>query len=115
MADDQATSQRTIAERLALRWPSVAQRTSRSVLGLPPGSRVRRAYLRRAAQRAFEAWMRGDLELVPHMDDAEVETHITQGSGVPIGFDTVYYGAAGHCRAMEIWNEAWQTWGAVID
>jgi hypothetical protein len=115
MAQGDVKSQRTISERVGLRWPSMAQRTTRSVLRLPPGSRMRRAYLRRAAQVAFEAWMRGDLELVPHMDDAEVETHITQGSGVPIGFDTVYYGAEGHCRSMEIWNEAWQTWGAEID
>jgi len=115
MASDQVKSQRTIAERVVLRWPNAAQRTTRSVLRLRPGSRVRRAYLRRAAQSAFEAWMRGDLELVPYIDDTEVETHITQGSGVPIGFDTVYYGVEGHCRSMEIWNEAWETWGAEID
>ncbi len=58
--------------------------------------------------------MRGDFELVPHVDDPEVETHITQGSGTPIGFDTVYYGPEGHCRTMEIWNEAWRNWRGEI-
>ena len=71
--------------------------------------------LRRAAQTAFEAWNRGDFELVPYIDDPEVETHITQGAGPPIGLDAVYYGPEGHCRSMEIWNEAWQTWDAEID
>jgi ketosteroid isomerase-like protein len=90
-------------------------RTTRSVLRLPPGSRVRGAMLRRAARAAFLAWHRGDFELVPHLDDPEVETHITQGSGRPIGFDTVYYGPEGHCRSMEIWNEAWRKWEAEIE
>jgi ketosteroid isomerase-like protein len=71
--------------------------------------------LRRAARAAFDAWNRGDFELVPHIDDPEVETHITLGSGPPIGFDAVYYGPAGHCRSMEIWNDAWRKWDAQIE
>jgi hypothetical protein len=115
MTQGQVKSQRTIAERAGLRWPSVAQRTTRSVLRLPPGSRVRNAMLRRAARIAFEAWNRGDFGLVPYVDDAEVETRVAQGSDVPIGFDPVYYGPEGHCRSMEIWNEAWADWDAEID
>jgi ketosteroid isomerase-like protein len=76
---------------------------------------MRKAMLRRAARIAFDAWMRGDFELVPYVDDPEVETHITQGSGTPIGFDSVYYGPEGHCRTMEIWNEAWRNWHAEIE
>jgi ketosteroid isomerase-like protein len=106
---------RTIGERAGLRWPSMLPRTTQSVLRIPPGSRVRRAMLRRAARVAFEAWHRGDFALVPHLDDAEVETHITQASGTPIGFDTVYYGPDGHCRSMEAWNEAWRKWDAEIE
>jgi ketosteroid isomerase-like protein len=108
-------AERTIVERAGLRWPSIWPRTTQSVLRLPPGSRIRLAMLRRAVQIAFDAWNRGDLELVPYIDDPEVETHITQGSGPPIGFDAVYYGPEGHCRAMEIWNEAWRDWRADID
>jgi ketosteroid isomerase-like protein len=109
-------SQRTIAERAGLRWPGVARRTTRSILRLPPGSRVRKAMLRRAARIAFEAWNRGDFALVPNVDDPEVQTRITQGSDVAIiGMDAVYYGPEGHCRAMETWNEAWREWDAEID
>ena len=71
--------------------------------------------LRRMAGIAYSSWNRGDFELVPYVDDPEVETHITQGSGPPIGLDSVYYGPEGHCRAMELWNEAWDTWDAEIE
>jgi ketosteroid isomerase-like protein len=106
---------RTITERAALRWPSMGPRTTQAVLRLPQGSRMRRAMLRRAARIAFDAWMRGDFGLVPHVDDPAVETHVTQGSATPIGFDTVYYGPEGHRRSMEIWNEAWRNWRGEIE
>jgi ketosteroid isomerase-like protein len=71
--------------------------------------------LRRAAIVAFEAWHRGDFALVPLLDDPEVETHLPHGSGRLIGLDSVYYGPEGHCRSMEIWNEAWREWDAKIE
>ena len=77
---------------------------------------MRRAMLERAARIAFLSWNRGDFALVPALDDPEVETHIiTVGSGVAIGLDPIYYGPEGHCRAMEVWNEAWREWDAEID
>ncbi len=93
----------------------MAPRTTQWVLGLPVGSRVRRAMIRRAAKIAFNAWNRGDFELVPYIDDPEVETRVGQGTGTPIGLDGVYYGPEGHCRSMEIWNEAWERWDAEIE
>jgi ketosteroid isomerase-like protein len=115
MADDQIKSQRTIVERVGVRWPSVARLTMRLVLRLPPGSRVRRAMLQRAVRIVFLLWNRGDYALVPILDDPEVETRITVGSSVVMGVDPVYYGPEGHCRVMEDWNEAWREWDAEID
>src|SRR5215210_2867450 len=103
--------ERTLAERVGLRWPNMAQRTNRWVPRLSPGSRVRSAMLRRAARIGFEAWNRGDLALVAYLDDLEVETHPAQESGVALGLDPVYYGPEGHSRAMELWNEAWRMGG----
>jgi ketosteroid isomerase-like protein len=115
-ADEQVTSQRTIEERVGVRWPSMARRMMRWVLRLPPGSRVRRALLRRAARIIFLSWNRGDFALVPTIDDPEVETRLTVGtSRVAMGVDPVYYGPEGHCRVMEDWNEAWGEWDAEID
>jgi ketosteroid isomerase-like protein len=115
MAYDQIKSQRTIVERVGVRWPSVARLTMRLVLRLPPGSRVRRAMLQRAVRIVFLLWNRGDYALVPILDDPEVETRITVGSSVVMGVDPVYYGPEGHCRVMEDWNEAWREWDAEID
>jgi hypothetical protein len=116
MADDQIKSQRTILERVGVRWPSTARRMMRSVLRLPPGSRVRRAMLARAARIVCLSWNRGDFALVPYLDDPEVETRLTVGSSrVTMGLDPVYYGPEGHCRVMEDWNEAWQEWDAEVD
>jgi ketosteroid isomerase-like protein len=106
---------RTMVERAGVRWPSVAPRTMRSVLRLPPGSRVRKAMLERFARTAFLSWNRGDYALVPILDDPEVETHLTVRGGMAVGTDEVYYGPDGHCRAMEEWNEAWREWDAEID
>lgn len=85
----------------------------RSILRLPPGSRVRKAVLERLARTAFLAWNRRDCEIVPHIyDDPQVETHIAHA---PIDADPVYYGPEGHVRAMEVWNEAWREWDGEID
>jgi hypothetical protein len=115
MADDQIKSQRTIEERVGVRWPSMAPRTMRWVLRLPLGSRVRRAMLQRAGRIFFLSWNRGDFALVPSIDDPAVETRMTVGSNVVMGVDPVYYGPEGHCRVMEDWNEAWREWDAEID
>jgi ketosteroid isomerase-like protein len=106
---------RILIERAGHRWPSVLPRAAQTALSLPQGSRVRRAVLRQVARTAFEVWNSGDFEIVPYIDDPEVETHVTLGSGLPIGFDTVYYGPEGHCRLMENWNEAWGKWDAEIE
>jgi ketosteroid isomerase-like protein len=113
--EDRIKSRRTIEERVWVHWPSMARRTMRRVLRLPPGSRVRRAMLRRAARIIFLSWNRGDFALVPSIDDPEVETRLTVGSNVVMGVDPVYYGPEGHCRVMEDWNEAWQEWDAEIE
>jgi ketosteroid isomerase-like protein len=68
--------------------------------------------LERVARMAFLAWNRGDFELVPAIDDPEVETHIALSF---LGAEPVYYGPDGHCRAMEEWNEAWSDWDATIE
>jgi hypothetical protein len=115
MAREKTSAGRALIERVGRRWPSVLAPVARSALGLPQGSRARRAMLREVARVAFEVWNSGDFELVPYIDDPEVETHVTLGSGPPIGFDTVYYGPKGHCRSMEIWNEAWGKWDADIE
>jgi ketosteroid isomerase-like protein len=108
-------SQRTITERVGVRWPSMAPRTMQWALRLRPGSRVRKAMLERFARTAFLSWNRGDYALVPFLDHPEVESHFTVRDQMAVGTDNVYYGPDGHCRAMQEWNEAWREWDADID
>jgi ketosteroid isomerase-like protein len=76
---------------------------------------MRKVMLERFARTAFLSWNRGDFALVPHLDDPEVETHVTVRAQMVVGTDDVYYGPEGHCRAMEVWNEAWREWDAEIE
>jgi ketosteroid isomerase-like protein len=108
-------NERTLPERAGVRWPAMAPRTMRWVLGLRPGSRTRKAMLERFARTAFLSWNRGDYALVPILDDPEIETHFMVRAQMAVGTDNVYHGPDGHCRAMEQWNEAWREWDAEID
>jgi hypothetical protein len=87
---------------------------TRWVLRLPPGSRLRKAFLARFARIAFLSWNRGDFALVPVIDDPEVETRVMMGERSAVGLDSVYHGPDGHCRAMEEWNDSWREWDAEI-
>jgi ketosteroid isomerase-like protein len=116
MSRDDVKRGRTMEQRLGVRWPGLAQRMTAGAMRLRVGSRLRRALLNRAARAGFEAWSRGDLDAATFLDDPEIETHIEQTEGIPVGFDEVYHGVEGHSRVMEIWNEAWKTWrGDVAD
>ncbi len=108
-------NERTVPERVGVRWPSMAPQTMAWVLRLRRGSRVRKVMLERFARTVFLSWNRGDYALVPIIDDPEVEVRFTVRDRPAVGTDDVYYGADGHCRAMEEWNEAWREWDARID
>jgi hypothetical protein len=62
---------RTLEQRLAVRFPSLAALWSRLIALLSPASRLRQALLLRAMQSGFEAYNRGDLDvcvLIYHPD-----------------------------------------------
>jgi SnoaL-like domain len=107
--------ERTLAERVLIRRPSLAHGVMRWVLRLPPGSALRKALLARFASIAFLSWNRGHFALVPVIDDPEVETRVMMGERSAVGLDAVYHGPDGHCRAMKEWNDSWREWDADID
>jgi len=57
-------SSRTLDQRLSLRFPRLAAANARVIGKLPPGSRLRQAALRRAAQLSLQAYNRRDLDAV---------------------------------------------------
>jgi ketosteroid isomerase-like protein len=90
------------------------------VLRLPPGSRVRRAFLERAARISFEAWVRGDYDVLRVAADPEIEVHVEMASGpdgfqVPVGLDEIYHGPDGYCDSMEQWAQSFRNWHAEVD
>jgi ketosteroid isomerase-like protein len=107
---------RTLDQRIAVRWPAVAQRATASILRLPRGSRLRRTLLERAARAGYEAWNRADLEPARASADAEIEVHFRHGGPhPPVGMDDVYYGPDGYCRSMEEWAGAWRNWRVDVE
>jgi ketosteroid isomerase-like protein len=109
------TGGRTVEQRIATRWPGLAQRTTASVLRLPRGSRLRHSLLERSARAGYEAWNRVDLEPARAYADPEIEVRPAQGTASPVGMDDVYYGPDGYCRAMEEWAGAWRNWRVEVE
>jgi ketosteroid isomerase-like protein len=77
-----------------VRFPSLYRRSVALVLGLSPGSRVRRAFLRRAVVSGWAAFSRRDfkLMLVRYAPDVEVEF---QSGLQTLDFGGTYHGHAG--------------------
>jgi ketosteroid isomerase-like protein len=109
------TGGRTVEQRIAVRWPGLAQRTTASVLRLPRGSRLRRSLLERSARAGYEAWNRVDLDPARAYADPEIEVRPAQGTASPVGMDDVYCGPDGYCRAMEEWAGAWRNWRVEVE
>jgi ketosteroid isomerase-like protein len=74
----------------------------------------------RAARTSFEAWVRGDYEVLRAAADPEIEVHVEQASGragfeVPVGLDEIYHGPDGYCASMEAWAESFKNWRAEVE
>lgn len=120
MASDNPKSGRTPDQRLATRFPPLAHAVGASVLRLPPGSRVRRALVVRTARASFEAWVRGDYDVLRgrfRSQDRGVlaQTSGTNGFEVPVGLDEIYHGPDGYCESMALWAQSFRNWRAEVD
>jgi ketosteroid isomerase-like protein len=89
-------SRRTLDQRLALRFPRLTARWLRLIGGLPPSSRVRRAFWVRAVRQMAEAYNRRDLDVVVAGYHPEIE-YCPARSWVEAGFfEPVYRGPEGY-------------------
>jgi ketosteroid isomerase-like protein len=71
----------------------------------------------RAVRSSFDAWVRGDYEVLRASADPEIEVHLQQASGnagfsVPVGIDEIYHGPDGYCASMEAWADSFKDWRA---
>jgi ketosteroid isomerase-like protein len=101
-----ARSRRGLEERIYLRFPSVSAFVIRAAWRLPPRSRPRREFLRRATHSGFDALNRGDFEASFMLYHPATE-FITPPSLVRLGFDPVYRGPEGRREFDRAWRAEW--------
>jgi ketosteroid isomerase-like protein len=100
-------SSRTLDERLSLRFPRLAAANARLIGKLPPGSRLRQAALRRAAQLGLEAYNRRDLDAVAIGCHPEFAYHPGR-HWVEAGLvEPCYRGLEGYRKYIETVDEVW--------
>jgi hypothetical protein len=99
--------QRTLEERLMVRWPGAWKMLSQAVNRLPPRSRLRRALLRRNALSGWGAWVRGDLDLCIVRFAPDYHYDAPPEWLIP-GMPSVYRGHTGLREWFAELREAWE-------
>jgi len=101
-----AHPRRRLEERLALRFPPAVILLARAVWRLPPRSRLRQAYLRRAVQVGFGALNRDDVEAAFATYHPEVERELPK-EFVGLGLDPPDRGREERVSFERRWNAEW--------
>jgi ketosteroid isomerase-like protein len=101
-----AHPRRRLEERLALQFPRALSLFVRAVWRLPPRSRLRQAYLRRAVQVGFEALNRDDVEAAFAIYHPEVELELPK-EFVGLGLDPPDRGREERVSFERRWNAEW--------
>ena len=105
---------RRLEERLALRFPRALILLVRAVLRLPPRSRLRQVYLRRAVQLAFAALNRDDIEAAVATYHPEVELELPK-EFVGLGLDPPDRGREERVSFERKWNAEWGKLGYELE
>ena len=102
-------SHRTLEQRLAIRFPSLAAASFRLITKLPLGSRVRQALVWRTVRLAVEAYNRRDLDAVVTAYGPDLE-YYPYREFVEAGLaERVYRGPSGYRSYIEATYEVWGT------
>jgi ketosteroid isomerase-like protein len=101
-------SRRTLDQRLAIRFPRLADALPRLLLGkLPLGSRVRQAFMWRAVRLGMEAFNRRDLDAVVIAFQPDIE-YYPYREFVEAGLaEACYHGPSGYRAYISSTYEAW--------
>ena len=105
--DARLSARRPLDDRLFVRWPGAYAAFSRAAGLLPPRSRLRRALVRRTVLSGWEAFARGDLDvvLVRVAPDCHLEP---PREWTAAGMRSSYRGHAGWRDWAADWLEAWE-------
>ena len=94
-------------DRLFVRWPGAYAALARAVQLLPPRSRLRRALVRHTVLSGWEAFVRGDLDLI--LVRYAPECHLEPPhEWTAAGMRSSYRGHAGWREWAADWFEAWE-------
>src|SRR5437016_1215805 len=102
-------SNRTLDQRLSLRFPWLAAANARMIAKRPPHSRLRQAAVWRAARLGVEAYNRRDLDasLIAYHPDFEI---VPARAWIEAGLvEPCYRGPEGYREYVAIWDEVWGT------
>jgi ketosteroid isomerase-like protein len=105
--DAHPPTRRPFEDRLFVRWPGAYAASARAGERLPPRSRLRRALVRHAVLSGWEAFARGDLELLltRYAPDCRLEP---PPEWTAAGMRSSYEGHAGWREWAADWREAWE-------
>lgn len=100
-----AAAQRTLDERLVVRFPSLYPRGALGVMRMPVGSRIRSMMLARTITRAYAAANRRDFELILVSHDPRHEYRPARDL-MPPDMKPVLYGHDGYLEMWQHWLDA---------
>lgn len=98
---------RTVDERVTLRFPRLARISRVAIMGLPLGSRLRRAILRRAIEINAAAYNRRDLDAFLSPFDPGMEVHLV-GHVDGVDVESRFEGYEGVTQFTDALDEVWE-------
>ena len=104
----QGTSERDVLDRLLVRAPALAHAMARALIGMQPGSSLRRPLVNLLVQRAFSAMARSDVEVVSLSYEPDAEVWMRSMSGV--GMSDCYRGHEGIRILYADLDEVFREW-----
>jgi hypothetical protein len=103
---DKMRRQRTLDQRLIVRFPALYRRLAGALTRLSPRSRLRRSMLARTVALVYAAANRRDFEVVFAGMDLEVYEYRPNRDLMPPDLDAAFYGRDGYLRLWRYWLDA---------
>jgi hypothetical protein len=110
LPSERAGQRRTLDEQLFVRFPALYRLLADRLMGLPPGSRIRRLMLARIGRRAAAAANRRDFDVLLYGFDPTIKFELPEslvGGFVPPDLLGVHRGHDGYFRMWRGLSEAW--------
>jgi ketosteroid isomerase-like protein len=105
---ERATQRRSLDEFLFVRFPPLLRLLTVALMGLPPGSRLRRLIVARSIGRAYAAANRRDFDVVLVGLDSGIYGYRPSRDLLPPDLEAVFYGHDGYLQLWRYWLDAFE-------